>query len=94
MSEQTMPEYLTETEEGLQIELAKAVELDGAETKTVTMREPTVQDQLDVQATKGSEAHREVTLMANLCSLTPDQVKAMTMRNYRRLQAALEVFTE
>lgn len=94
MSEQTMPEYLTETEEGLQIELAKAVELDGAETKTVTMREPTVQDQLDVQSTKGSEAHREVTLMANLCSLTPDQVKAMTMRNYRRLQAALEVFTE
>ena len=89
-----MPEYLTETDDGLKIELSKAVEIDGAQTKTVTMREPTVQDQLDVQAIKGSEAHREVTLMANLCDLTPDQVKAMTMRNYRRLQAALEVFTE
>ena len=94
MSESTMPEYLTETDDGLNIELSKAVEIDGAQTKTVTMREPTVQDQLDVQAIKGSEAHREVTLMANLCNLTPDQVKAMTMRNYRRLQAALEVFTE
>lgn len=94
MPESTMPEYLTETDDGLKIELSKAVEIDGAQTKTVTMREPTVQDQLDVQAIKGSEAHREVTLMANLCDLTPDQVKAMTMRNYRRLQAALEVFTE
>lgn len=94
MSESTMPEYLAETDDGLKIELSKAVEIDGAQIKTVTMREPTVQDQLDVQAIKGSEAHREVTLMANLCDLTPDQVKAMTMRNYRRLQAALEVFTE
>lgn len=94
MAEQELPEYLVESDEGLNIELKTAVEIDGKQTKTVTMREPTVRDQLDVQAVKGSEAHREVTLMANLCNLTPDQVKAMTMRNYRRLQAALEVFTE
>lgn len=94
MSETTMPEYLTETDDGLTIKLTRPVEIDGSEVNAITMREPTVQDQLDVQAIKGSEAHREVTLMANLCSLTPDQVKAMTMRNYRRLQEALEVFTE
>lgn len=94
MSESTMPEYLTETDDGLTIKLTRPVEIDGSEVNAITMREPTVQDQLDVQAIKGSEAHREVTLMANLCSLTPDQVKAMTMRNYRRLQEALEVFTE
>lgn len=94
MPEQKLPEYLNETDEGLSIELKTPVEIDGAETKTVTMREPTVRDQLDVQAVKGSEAHREVTLMANLCTLTTGQVEAMTMRNYRRLQEALEVFTE
>lgn len=94
MPEQPIPDYLTETSEGLQIELAKPVDIFGTETSTIKMREPTVQDQLDVQAIKASEAHREVTLMANLCDLTPEQVKAMTMRNYRRLQGALEVFTE
>lgn len=94
MAEQELPEYLVESDDGLAIELKTAVEIDGAQTKTVIMREPTVRDQLDVQAVKGSEAHREVTLMANLCNITPGQVEQMTMRNYRRLQEALEVFTQ
>jgi len=94
MPKQETPDYLTETTDGFLIDLATPVDLDGTQTRQVTMREPTVQDQLDVQAIKASEAHREVTLMANLCDLTPEQVKAMTMRNYRRLQGALEVFTE
>jgi len=94
MAEQELPEYMVETDEGLAIELKTPVEIDGAETKTIVMREPTVRDQLDVQAVKGSEAHREVSLMANLCSIAPGQVEAMTMRNYRRLQEGLEVFTQ
>jgi len=94
MSEQKNPDYLTETSDGFLIDLATPIDLDGTQTSRVTMREPTVQDQLDVQAIKASEAYREVTLMANLCSLAPEQIKAMTMRNYRRLQGALEVFTE
>ena len=94
MSEHELPEYLTENDEGLAVELRTAVEIDGQKTKQITMREPTVRDQLDVQAVKGSEAHREVTLMANLCDIAPAQVEAMTMRNYRRLQEALEVFTQ
>jgi len=94
MAEQELPEYLTETDAGLEIELKTPAEIDGANTKKITMREPTVRDQLDVQAVKGSEAHREVTLMANLCGIAPKQVEAMTMRNYRRLQEGLEVFTQ
>jgi hypothetical protein len=94
MPEQTLPEYLKETGNGIKIELKTPIDIDGADVSTLTMREPTVQDQLDVDAMKGSPATKEVSLMANLCEISPDDIKKMPMRNYKRLQVALEVFTE
>jgi hypothetical protein len=94
MSEQTLPDYLEETETGIKITLKNPIDIDGAEVSTLTMREPTVQDQLDVDQLKGSAATKEVTLLANLCEVTPDDIKKMTMRNYRRVQEAMEAFTD
>lgn len=88
------PDFMNETDAGMEVNLATTIDVDGAPTKTLTMREPTVQDQLDVDAMKGTPAVREVTLMANLCQVTPDQLKSMPMRNYKRLQVALEFFME
>ena len=55
--------------------------------RQISMREPTVEDQLAVA--KGSDAEREIALVANLCDLTPSEVKSLSLRNYRRVQAAL-----
>ncbi|WP_430415859.1 phage tail assembly protein [Marinobacter adhaerens] len=94
MSEEHLPEFLTETDQGVTIDLVKPAEVDGATVKAVTMREPTVQDHLTVEALKGSEAAKEVQLMSNLCEVSTDAIKALTLRNYKRLQVALEFFTE
>jgi len=94
MSEQQLPEFLTETDQGVTIDLVTPADVDGATVKAVTMREPTVQDQLTVDALKGSPAAKEVQLMANLCEVSTDSIKAMRLRNYKRLQVALEFFTE
>lgn len=73
------PDYITENEDG-------SVAITLLNGRTLTMREPTVEDQL---ATKGSDAEREITLVANLCALSPTEVKSLSLKNYRRVQAAL-----
>lgn len=93
MSEHELPKYLEETNGVIKIELNTPIDIDGAEVSTLSMREPTVQDQLDVDSMKGTQANKEVSMLANLCEISPDDVKQMKMRNYRRLQEAYEVFT-
>lgn len=75
-----LPDFIKEaTDGGVSITL-----LNG---RQIAMREPTVEDQLAVA--KGSDAEREIALVANLCDLTPSEVKSLSLRNYRRVQAAL-----
>lgn len=74
------PDYITDAPDG-------SVQIALTDGKKITMREPTVEDQLAVA--KGSDAEREITLVANLCDMAPTEIKALTLRNYRRVQAAL-----
>lgn len=89
-----LPDFLTETDQGMTVTLLTPAEVDGAKVEALNMREPKVQDQLDVDSMMGTPAAKEVQLMVNLCEVSPDAIKAMTMRNYKRLQVALEFFTE
>ncbi|WP_306168636.1 phage tail assembly protein [Halomonas sp. MMSF_3323] len=75
------------------ITLSKGIDIDGARVQTITMREPTVADQLAVDGIKGN-ALREITFFANLCDLTPDDIKQLPLRDYRKLAEAFEGFTE
>lgn len=76
---QNMPDYMAETgDNGVTITL-----LDG---RVLTMREPRVEDQL---AAKGANDEREIALVANLCEIAPAEIRALTIRNYKRLQQAL-----
>ncbi|WP_417842035.1 phage tail assembly protein [Terasakiella sp.] len=75
-----------------QIELAKAINANGVEVGALTMREPTVADQLSMQALKGNEGEQEVFLFANLCDVEPKAIKSMTLRDYAKLQAAYQSF--
>lgn len=75
------------------IELSRPIEIDGVQVTTLRMREPTVADQLILEDMKGSDATKEVTLVANLCEVTPDDIKRLTLRDYRKVQKAFSGFT-
>lgn len=76
--------FLTENPDG-----TVSITLRGG--RTITMREPTVGDQI---ATKGSAEERELALIGNLCLLSPEEVRALTLRDYRRVQDALLSFQD
>lgn len=79
---------------GVTVSLAKGVDIDGAKVKAITMREPTVADQIAAQEIKGNAAAQEVALIANLAQLAPDDIKRLSLRDYGRLQVALVGFTD
>lgn len=89
-----VPAYLTINDDNIVIELKKGVDIDGVTVKSVTMREPTVSDNIAMDTTKGSDAIKEVTYFANLCGVAPDDLKALTFRDYSRLQKAYSFFID
>jgi hypothetical protein len=76
------------------IELKKLVEDGGVQIAVLTMREPTVQDQLVASKTKGDPADQEITLFANLCEVPPSVIKALTLRDYKKLLEAYQDFLD
>lgn len=74
------------------VELSRPIEIDGAQVTVLRMREPTVADQLMLDDLKGGDATKEVTLVANLCEVTPEDIKRLTLRDYRKVQQAFAGF--
>ena len=70
------------------VELTRPMEIDGAQVKKLRMREPTVADQLASEEMKGGEAAKEITMLANLCEVAPDDIKRLTLKDYKKVQAA------
>lgn len=67
----------------------RPLKIDGTEVKALPMREPTVQDQLTAsKMALGDDAETEVLMFANLTELSPDAIKGLPMRQYKRLQVA------
>ena len=89
------PDYLNYSEAGYcDITLPRPMQISGVEQTTIRMREPTVEDQIIASEIKGSDAHKEVTMFANLCEISPDDVRRMPMKAYRRLQEAYHDFLD
>lgn len=89
-----IPDYITEGEGFVDITLSRPFEVHGAKVATVRMREPTVDDQLAADGAKGSDAAKEITMMANLAEISPDDIKRLPLRDYKRLQAGFMVFID
>lgn len=70
------------------IELARPMSIDGAQVKVLRMREPTVADQLASEEMAGSNSAKEIAMLANLCEVAPDDIKRLTMKDYKKLQVA------
>ena len=70
------------------VTLSRPLEIDGANVTKLRLREPTVADQLASDEFKGGDAAKEIFTMANLCQVSPDDLKKLTLRDYKKLQEA------
>lgn len=91
--ESKVPKYIREGDGFADITLATPITVDGAKMSILRMREPTVRDIEASQDSRANAATTEISLFANLCTLTPDQVRDLKARNYFRLQVAFSLFT-
>lgn len=90
----TEKDYLKEGDGFVEITLAKPADVAGAKLSKLTMREPSVRDLEAAQSYTGSEAAKEVQLFANLLEIGVDDVRALKLRNYKRVQEAYASFTD
>lgn len=88
-----MKDYLKETDKGIQITLATPAMIGGALLSAMTMREPSVGDLEVAQAGNENAATAELKLFANLLECGVEDVRALKLRNWTRVQEAYKVFT-
>ncbi|STQ91722.1 phage tail assembly protein [Iodobacter fluviatilis] len=70
------------------IKLSTAIKLNDVLVNQLQLREPTVGDQLDVQVLGKSDAEREQLMFARLCDCAPNDLRQLTLRDYKKLQDA------
>lgn len=87
-------DFITEGDGFVDVALSRPLEIAGAKVATIRLREPTVADQLATDTGKGTDAQREIALIANLAELAPDDLKRLPMKDYKRLQLALLGFID
>lgn len=78
----------TTTEGFVDVELSRPLNISGAEVKALRMREPTVADQLVSEEMKGTDSAKEIAMLSNLCEVSPDDIKRLTLKDYKKVQAA------
>lgn len=74
------------------IQLSKPITLDGAKVSALRMREPTVKDQLAAQKVQGGDEEKEIAFIANLCQVNPADLHQLTLKDYKKVQAAFVDF--
>lgn len=65
---------------------------EGRPVDTLTMRPPLVEDQLAAEATGGTDAQKEVFLIARLCTVPTELIQKLPLREYKHLQKAFVDF--
>lgn len=91
-----LSDFLKINEDGsMSITLSKPLKIAGDVSATeLRMREPTVDDNLYMEALDGGEITKETKMMAHLCGLTFNDMRPMPNRDYRRLQSAYTSFID
>lgn len=74
------------------IPLQYPIEHDNLPIAEVALRRPTVGDNLAAQKLAGSDAEREIRLIANLAELPPDAIHKLDMADYAAVQKVLAGF--
>lgn len=86
------PEYIELLEGKAIITLTRPLKIEGADVKALTMREPTVDDQIAAEKL-GTTGEADKHYMANLCMVTPADIGRLPLRDFKRLREAFDFFT-
>ena len=91
-----LPDYLKFNHETghCDITLSRPLKIAGVDVTVLRMREPTVADQEIASDMGGSDAAREIQTFANLCEQSPDDIRRLPLKDYKRLQAAYVNFID
>jgi hypothetical protein len=74
------------------IELTYSVEIDGVSVDSLTMRRPTVRDQMVIDKAKGTDTEKAVKFFANLCEVSPSTIEALDTVDFTKLSEVLADF--
>lgn len=74
------------------ISLSFPIEHEGVPMAEIALRRPTVGDHLAAQKAAGTDAEREIRLIANLTELPPAAIHKLDMKDYAALQKVLGGF--
>ena len=93
--EKKLPKYMKlETngdEDRVTVTLLKGIKVDGETRQTLTLREPSVGDNIAAREMGDKDsAMSEVILIANLAEVPADAIQGAKMKDYSRLQEALD----
>jgi hypothetical protein len=96
MNEGTLPEWLTEEEDGSITvsfkDMKRPAKIEGTDVVELRMREPSVDDQLTQEKKHANKGDAEVAIIANLTEQSPEAIRGLTMRQYNRMATALAFF--
>ena len=81
-------------EKTAKIALRYPAQLSDRTLSSITMRRPTVGDHLAAQKSAGTDAEREIRLIANLAELPPAAIYQLDMKDYAQLQKVLGGFLQ
>ena len=76
------------------IKLSFPIEHDGVPIADIALRRPTVGDHLAAQKSAGTDAEREIRLIANLAELPPAAIHPWDLKDYAPLPKVLGGFLQ
>lgn len=88
------PDWLVYKDDGAHITLSKPLNVNGTDVPVIVMREPDVDDQLAMDAINGGDAAKELGMMSNLCTIAPETLRKLKLRDYKRVQRAFLGFLD
>lgn len=75
------------------VKLQYPVTLDGNVHDELTLRRPKVRDLMVAEKQK-NDAEREMTLLSNLCEVSPELIQNLDLKDYAQLQKAYQGFLD
>lgn len=94
MAKKQNPEWLDFGIGYVDVSLSRPAKFNGVEQSTLRLREPLVSDTEAASEFRGSDAAREITAIANLCDVSPDDLRQLPQRDFVRLQEGYKSFLD
>jgi hypothetical protein len=76
----------------VKVKLNEPIKIDGVLVHELSLRRPKVRDRLIVEKSNASDAEKEVNFIANLASITSEDVQEIDLQDYANIQDALRGF--